>query len=98
MDLTCTWMRGGMIHHMETGKYRQVIGFDSNEYKFVRSVFKYEGGRKCGKLKDKNGNCIFNYEINEYEFNKNECKVEKVIDGLGSGEWISIPFGMMMLD
>lgn len=61
MDLTCTWCRGGMIHHMETGRYRQVIQFNSNEYVFRRAVFNYRGRHKSGEFKDKNGNILFNY-------------------------------------
>jgi hypothetical protein len=92
MELTCTWCQGGMYYSMKTGKYRQVVSFYSDEYDINRTHI-YRGGKKSGKLRNKNGEVVFNYQIDE-----TTCKVEKVINGVDSGNWISIDMMMIMCD
>ena len=92
MDLQITWAQGGMMEHMKTGNYRQVLEFHSEEEKISMERV-YRGGFKTGLIKNKKGKALYRYQVKD-----EDCKVIRIENGNEVGEWIDVPLMIMMCD
>jgi hypothetical protein len=91
MDLVIHNIRGGMHEYQLTGIYPNYLEF--------RAVSLKKTWKHKLKSETKFGDLIFHGKIiYKYIYNNGICKVQKVVNGIPSSEWIEVQVMTLMRD